>query len=118
MPRRRGLAHPGSTRREPTRGLPRRGLLLLLLPLLLVQPGCFYGNFRTPLDVNVSDTRIGDKVGRADCKAVMWMFAWGDCGVAAAADDGGIEVIQQLDTEYLVILFGMYFRRTTIAYGE
>lgn len=96
----------------------RRPALLALSLLLLAQPGCFYGNFRTPLDTNVSDTEIGDKVGRADCHGVLWLFAWGDCGVAAAADQGGIDIIQQLDSEYLVVLFGLYFRRTTIAYGK
>jgi len=96
----------------------RRIVQFALLIALLAQPGCFYGNFKTPLDIDVTNTTIGDKVGRADCTSYLWLFAFGDCGVAAAADAGDIEVIQQLDTEYLIVLFGLYLRRTTIAYGE
>lgn len=97
----------------------RRNVSLALITLLLlVQPGCFYGNFRVPLDVNVDDTHIGDKQGRASAQAVMWLFSWGDCGVHAAAENGNLEVVQHLDTEYLIFLFGAYTRRTTIAYGE
>lgn len=96
----------------------RRIVQFTLLSALLVQPGCFYGNFRAPLDINVSDTTVGTKVGRSEASSYMWLFAFGDCGVAAAAANGNIDVIQQLDAEYLIILFGLYFRRTTIAYGD
>lgn len=95
----------------------RRGLLAFVL-LALTSTGCFYSDVRVPLDDDVEKTELGDKVGRAKLTSILWLVAWGDDGVAAAADDGGIKVIQHLDREYKVILWGLYFRRTTIAYGD
>ena len=96
----------------------RASRLTLLLLLLLVQPGCFYGNFKVPLDVDVMDTKIGEKQGEASAHAVLWLVSWGDCGVHAAAEAGDLEVIHHLDSEFFVFLFGAYTRRTTIAYGD
>jgi hypothetical protein len=96
------------------------GLLKLLAALLLASSlsGCVYSKAITPLDENVENTRIGKKTGRASVHIVAWMVAWGDAGVEAAARDGGLEVINHLDTERQIVLFGLYSRITTIAYGE
>jgi hypothetical protein len=96
------------------------GLLKLLAALLLASSlsGCIYSKAITPLDENVENTRIGTKTGRASVHIVAWMVAWGDAGVEAAARNGGLEVINHLDTERQIVLFGLYSRITTIAYGE
>jgi hypothetical protein len=96
------------------------GLLKLLAALLLATSlsGCIYSKAITPLDENVENTRIGKKTGRASVHIVAWMVAWGDAGVEAAARNGGLEVINHLDTERQIVLFGLYSRITTIAYGE
>jgi hypothetical protein len=94
---------------------------LKLLAALLVAvslSGCVYSNAITPLDENVDETRIGNKTGRASVHIVAWMVAWGDAGVEAAAKNGGLEVIHHLDTQRQVVLFGLYSRITTIAYGD
>lgn len=96
------------------------GLLKPLAALLLASSlsGCIYSKAITPLDENVENTRIGTKTGRASVHIVAWMVAWGDAGVEAAARNGGLEVINHLDTERQIVLFGLYSRITTIAYGE
>lgn len=80
--------------------------------------GCIYSNATTPLDENVQETRIGSKQGRASVYIVAWLVAWGDAGVEAAARDGNLQVIHHLDIERRVVLFGLFSRITTIAYGD
>jgi hypothetical protein len=48
----------------------------------------------------------------------MWLFAWGDAGTKAAADNGDITVLRHADVEYFVILMGLYGRITTVVYGD
>jgi len=80
--------------------------------------GCMYSDLRLPYDIDVDRTELGSKVGRADAKSIMFLVSWGDASTAAAADDGQIKSIRHLDIEYKVILWGLYLRRTTIAYGD
>lgn len=95
--------------------------VIMMLGLLLVAShltGCVYSNAITTLDENVDETRLGAKTGRASVYIVAWLFAWGDAGVAAAAANGDIKVINHLDVERRVILFGIFSEITTIAYGD
>ena len=80
--------------------------------------GCLYSRVVTPLDTNVNRTELGDKIGTSSAQSVLYTVAWGDAGVAEAARDGDLSVVHHLDRETLVILFGLYVRVTTIAYGE
>ena len=98
--------------------MPRPLVSLVLLALLGVAPGCLYANFRTPLDTNLQETRLGDKVGTSERKAVLWLFMWGDAGTQAAARNGGLRVIHHADHEILSVLFGLYFRERLVLYGE
>lgn len=97
-----------------------RGSIKILASLLLALTlsACVYSNAITPLDENVEQTRVGSKTGRASVHIVAWLVAWGDAGVEAAARNGGLEVINHLDVERRVVLFGLYSRITTIAYGD
>ncbi len=49
---------------------------------------------------------------------MLWLFAWGDAGAAAAAKNGGITTMTHMDRELYGILFGIYTRTTTIVYGD
>lgn len=80
--------------------------------------GCVYANVGMPLDVNVDTTVLGAKRGEAHSHAVLGLVAWGDRGTAAAAKNAGIETITHLDARYLIVLFGIYSRATTVAYGN
>ncbi len=92
----------------------------LLFTLILVPfiSGCLYANVRVPLDEDVSTTTLGDKRGTASIHSVLFLFAWGDAGTHAAAKNGSIETIHHLDQEIYIVGFGLYSKRTTIAYGN
>jgi len=96
----------------------RSKIAALLLVSGLLQTGCMYSDLRLPYDTDVDRTELGDKIGRADARSILFLVSWGDASTAAAADDGQIKNIKHLDIEYKVILWGLYLRRTTIAYGE
>ena len=80
--------------------------------------GCVYTKVRVPLDTDTNKTQLGSKIGESHAYSIAWLFFWGDAGTAAAAKNGGIKTINHLDAEYFVILFGLYSRLTTIAYGN
>lgn len=80
--------------------------------------GCVYLNATYPLDTNMNRTPAGTKRGEASIHSVLWLVAWGDAGTQAAARNGGISIIHNADDKDLVILGGVYARRTTIVYGD
>ncbi len=90
----------------------RAAALAALAPLLAA---CI--SIRTPLDTNLDETKLGDKVGRAHWQSILGLVAWGDSGVAAAAKDGGITTATHADQEMLAILFFVYYRQTTVLHG-
>ncbi len=89
-----------------------------LLTLVVFLSSCVYLDVKAPLDDDVDTTVLGEKVGHAKSRSVLWLFAWGDAGTRAAAEDGGITTINHLDVAYYSILFGLYSERETIAYGD
>ncbi len=94
-----------------------RNCLGALLVALCLQ-GCAYTHIQRPLDTDFDNTTLGDKIGRSHIQSVLWLFAWGDAGTKAAADNGGIKVIKHADTETTIILFGLYTKVTTVVYGD
>jgi TRL-like protein family len=91
--------------------------LACLLPLALT-PGCLFAHVRTPLDTDLTVTTLGNKVGESTARSILWLVAWGDAGTAAAAANGGLTTLRQMDAEVLVVLFGLYTEETTIVYGD
>ncbi len=92
--------------------------LSLIALVATLAPGCAYLNIRDTLDTDVSQTVLGTKEGKSSSYSVAWLVAWGDSGTRAAAENGGIKTINHLDVEYFSILFGLYTRRSTIAFGD
>ena len=92
--------------------------LVLLSVMLVVLPGCLYAHFTTPLDTDLDKTQLGSKVGRAEFQSILWLVAWGDAGTQAAAKQGGLTTINHADREVLSILFALYYKQTTILYGD
>ena len=80
--------------------------------------GCLYVNTTTPLDINLDETKLGDKVGESSVHSVMWLVAWGDAGTKAAAENGNISQINHADRRTRVYFFGAYARSTTVVYGD
>lgn len=93
------------------------GIIVVFLFLSLLS-GCVYMNIQRPLDSDFDRTEVGLKEGRAEFHSVLWLFAWGNGGTKAAAENGGIKVIRHADTRVLSVLFGLYTRVTTIVYGD
>lgn len=94
----------------------KRFVTLALLCSLL--SGCLYSNVRFPLDEDLWKTELGSKVGVASNYSILWLVAWGDAGVQAAARNGEISVINHMDMGVESYFFGAYTRRDTIVYGE
>jgi hypothetical protein len=92
--------------------------VLLILVILLSASGCMYSNIRFPLDEDLWKTELGSKVGVSSNYSVAWLVAWGDAGVAAAAKNGDIKVVNHMDMGIKSYLFGLYVRRDTIVYGD
>lgn len=89
----------------------------LLLSLLLL-PACVYGDFGHPLDTDLDSTLLGSKSGESSMQSVLWLVSWGDAGVRAAAEDGGITTLRHMDQRTFYLLWGLYYRNTTIVYGD
>lgn len=93
-----------------------RALLLLLVAGSLT--GCVFVDVKIPLDRDLDNTRLGTKQGKSTFQSVLWAVAWGDAGTQAAAADGDLQVIQHADQEVFMVLGGLYYRRTTVVYGD
>jgi hypothetical protein len=91
-------------------------IALILISLLL--SGCMYTNVQRPLGTEFNKTELGTKIGQSRNYSVLWLFAWGDAGTKAAADNGKITVIRHADTKVFSLLFGLYSEVSTIVYGD
>ena len=92
--------------------------LACILFVSLMLSGCLYTNTTTPLDINMDETRLGEKTGEASSHSILWLVAWGDAGTKAAAENGGISQVNHADRRTRIILFGVYARQTTVVYGD
>lgn len=91
-------------------------LMVITFSFCLV--GCVYLDISQPLDTNLDKTQLGSKVGEASIQSVLWSVAWGDGGIKAAAENGGITVINHADRRRFGVLFGLYVKETTVVYGD
>ncbi len=91
---------------------------IMLLLVFFTLSGCVYTHVTMPYSTEMNKTELGHKQGESSLYSVLWLFAWGDAGAAAAAKNGGIAVMTHMDREVYIILFGIYSRQTTIVYGD
>lgn len=97
----------------------RRSLGRTLFALaLLLTPSCVYSRVKIPLDVDLDRTELGAKSGEASSQSVLWLVAWGDSGMQAAARNGGLKTLNHADQKVYSILFGLYSKQTTVVYGD
>ncbi len=89
---------------------------LAVVAALLGLGGCI--NITTPLDTNLHDTRLGALRGEASSHSVLLLFAWGDAGTHAAAEDGGLEIVRHADQRLFAVGPFIYTRYTTVVYGD
>ena len=95
----------------------RVGVLSVMLIAVFLQ-SCVYFRVQRPLDTDFDNTTLGTKTGVSHSYSVMWLVAWGDSGTKAAAENGDITTIMHADVKYLLVLFGVYTRLTTVVYGD
>ena len=93
-------------------------LVSVALAVAFLMTGCLYSHVSIPYDRNLDKTTLGQKTGKASMQSVLWLFAWGDASTAAAAKQGGITTLNQMDVEFLNVMFGIYTKTTTIVYGD
>ncbi len=94
----------------------KRISLVVLLVILFAFSGC--ANIRTPYDTDLDRTVLGEKVGESSWQSILLLVAWGNAGTAAAAKNGNITEINHMDQHTLAILWGLYYKHTTIVYGN
>ncbi len=80
--------------------------------------GCLYVDVKAPYDLDLNQTELGSKIGESHMRSVLWLFAWGDAGTAAAAKEGGLTSVNHMDRKVFSVLFGLYSKTTTIVYGN
>lgn len=93
-------------------------LLVAVALCSLFLSSCLYVNTTIPLDINLDETHLGDKVGESSMQSAIWLFTWGDGGTKAAAENGGITRINHADRRFRIYFFGIYASMTTVVYGE
>lgn len=86
--------------------------------LLALTPSCLFVDIQTPLDTDLDNTKLGSKVGESSLQSVLGITAWGDAGIQAAAEAGGITNITHADRKIFTILAGLYYKQTTVVYGD
>ena len=92
--------------------------LIATAAAILPMTGCVYMHVKAPLDTDLNETMLGDKVGMSTAHSVLGLVAWGDAGTQAAAADGGITTIRHADQDRFAILGFVYARYRTIVYGD
>lgn len=80
--------------------------------------GILFSNYKAPLLVDYDNAKVSGYTGKASCSAFHdiiftgMSFAWGDCSLDAANQNGRLNRIGAADYEYLSIL--RVFGKTTV----
>ena len=89
-----------------------------ILMYLFIINACVYVNTKSPYDIDINQTDLGEKKGISEAYSFLWLFAWGDASYAKAAENGDIKVLKHADQEFLQLFFGSYTRWRIIVYGD
>lgn len=96
----------------------KKALLVLSSLLCLSLQSCMLTSIQVPLDTDLQQTDLGDKVGESSYQSVLGLVAWGDAGTQAAAKNGNIQTLSHADQKIFSLLWGLYFKQTTVVYGK
>jgi hypothetical protein len=117
---------------KPTRNVVRA---IIAFAAVLLLAGCVSGPNMTWLPAGVISTDMilpvqvagtgsegtrgpGLRQGTASCTAVLFVAAWGDCSIQAAATAGGITNIRTVDWRYTSYVAPIYYKYTLIVTGD
>ncbi len=79
--------------------------------------GGLFTNFKAPLGTEYTGQSVETKQGQASSSSILFLFAFGDCSLEAAAEEGGLSTITHCDYSYLNVM-GLYQKFTIIAHGK
>lgn len=80
--------------------------------------GLFFSNTTAPLSTEyVPGKEMALRSGSASVSNVLGLFSFGDCGIRAAAREGGLRSVSYADYSNFNIL-GIYQRTTVTVYGN
>lgn len=96
----------------------KKALLSLSLLACMGLPSCILTNVQVPLDTDLQNTDLGDKKGESSYQSILGLVAWGNAGTQAAASDGNITTLKHADQKIFSVLWGIYYRQTTVVYGN
>jgi hypothetical protein len=96
----------------------KKALLCFWCFACLSLQSCVLTNIQVPLDTDLQDTDLGDKTGESSFQSVLGLVSWGNAGTQAAATDGGITTLKHADQKIFSVLWGIYYRQTTVVYGN
>jgi len=96
----------------------KKALLVLSALATVTLPSCVLVDVQVPLDTDIQNTELGDKTGKSSYQSVLGLIAWGDAGTQAAAEDGEIQTLTHADQQIFSVLWGLYYRQTTVVYGK
>lgn len=65
----------------------------------------------------VGGAAVGVKNGKTSCSSILGLISTGDCSIASAAKNGGIQKISTVDYDVFTLL-GLYSKTTTMVTGE
>ena len=88
------------------------------IALCVALQGCVYVDIQIPLDTDLNNTDLGTKTGTSHYQSILGLVAWGDAGTQAAAKQGGITTLNHADQQVLSVLGFLYYRQTTVVYGN
>lgn len=78
----------------------------------------FFNQTSAPLSTEFTETDVaGMRKGEASAVNILGLFAVGDCGIRAAADDGNLKTVSFADYSNFNIL-GIYQKTTVTVYGK
>lgn len=80
--------------------------------------GIVFSNTTAPLSVEYGNTvATGLRTGKASASNVLGLFSFGDCGIRAAAEEGGLRTVEFVDYTNFNVL-GIYQETTVTVYGK
>ncbi len=80
--------------------------------------GIAFSNTTAPLSVEYGGTpAAGLRTGEASASNVLGLFSFGDCGIRAAAEEGGLRTVEFADYTNFNVL-GIYQSTTVTVYGR
>ena len=105
--------------------LKRKSFLIFFAALIL--PGCAYnspvpgilytGTTFPSGDKVKLDSETASKQGKSSCYSILYLIAFGDCGIESAMKDGGITKIHHVDSSSMNFMY-FFFKYDSIVYGE